>query len=84
MAKLNNPRNAMVISLFSIAIFSIYAPALYNSFIFNYDDQAYVTGNPSVKAGLTHSGAMWAFTAVHSYHEISFWNQQQDHNHLYT
>jgi len=67
MAKLSNHCTLIVIFLFSIAIFVIYAPALYNGFIVNYDDHAYVTGNPSVKAGLTHSGAIWALTAVHSY-----------------
>jgi hypothetical protein len=67
MAKLNSHRISIAIFLLSIAIFSIYAPALYNGFIVNYDDHAYVIGNPSVRAGLTHSGAMWAFTAVHSY-----------------
>jgi tetratricopeptide (TPR) repeat protein len=67
MTKLNSHRNSAVIFLFSIAIFSIYAPALDNGFIVNYDDHAYVTGNPSVRAGLTHWGILWAFTAVHSY-----------------
>jgi hypothetical protein len=67
MAKSNNYRNTIVIFLFSIVIFSIYVPVLHNGFIVNYDDHAYVTGNPSVKAGLTYSGLTWAFTAVHSY-----------------
>lgn len=67
MAKLTNHRNLIVTFLFSIAVFSIYAPGLYNGFIVNYDDHVYVVGNPSVKAGLTHSGVVWAFTAVHSY-----------------
>jgi tetratricopeptide (TPR) repeat protein len=67
MAKSNNHRNSIVIFLFSIAIFSIYLLVLHNGFIVNYDDHAYVTGNRSVREGLTYSGAIWAFTTVHSY-----------------
>jgi tetratricopeptide (TPR) repeat protein len=67
MAKSNDYRNAIIFFLFSIAIFSIYLPVLHNGFIVNYDDHAYVTGNPSVREGLTYSGAIWAFTTVHSY-----------------
>ncbi len=67
MSKWNNHRDLIVFFLFSIVIFSIYVPVLHNGFIVNFDDHAYVTGNPSVRAGLTHSGAIWAFTTVHSY-----------------
>ncbi len=67
MAKSNNRRDLIVICLFSIAIFSIYLPVLHNGFIVNFDDHAYVTGNPSVRAGLTYSGVIWALTTVHSY-----------------
>jgi tetratricopeptide (TPR) repeat protein len=57
----------ILIFLFSILIFGVYVPVLSNNFIINYDDHSYVTGNPSVRAGLTYSGAIWAFTTVHSY-----------------
>ncbi len=60
-------RNSVVIFLFSIAIFCVYLPVFQNGFIVNFDDHAYVIGNPSVKEGLTYGGAVWAFTAVHSY-----------------
>lgn len=67
MAKLNKHRNSILIFLFSIAIFGIYLPALHNGFIVNFDDHAYVTGNPPVREGLTYGGAIWAFSTVHSY-----------------
>ena len=62
-----NHRNVSFLLLFSIVVFAIYAPALFNGFIINLDDHAYVTGNPPVMAGLTWKGVIWAFTAVHSY-----------------
>lgn len=62
-----NHRNAICLLLFSIVTFAIYAPALFNGFIINLDDHAYVTGNPPVTVGLTWRGVTWAFTAVHSY-----------------
>ncbi len=62
-----NHRNVSILLLFSIVVFAIYAPALFNGFIINLDDHAYVTGNPPVMAGLTWEGVTWAFTAVHSY-----------------
>lgn len=67
MIKPFNRRNSILIFLLSILIFSVYVPLLSNDFIINYDDHSYVTGNPSVKAGLTDGGLTWAFTAVHSY-----------------
>ncbi len=67
MAKSSNHRNSIVILLFSVAIFGIYLPALHNGFIANFDDHAYVIGNPSVREGLTYRGVLWAFTAIHSY-----------------
>ncbi|HEV2331215.1 MAG TPA: tetratricopeptide repeat protein [Verrucomicrobiae bacterium] len=42
------------------ATFLIYLPITENSFI-NFDDNAYITDNPHVKAGLTWSGIVWAF-----------------------
>jgi tetratricopeptide (TPR) repeat protein len=67
MAESSSYRNSIVIFLFSIAIFAVYLTALSNGFIVNFDDHAYVIGNPSVKEGLTYRGVLWAFTTVHSY-----------------
>jgi protein O-mannosyl-transferase len=80
MAKSNNHHNSIVIFLFSIAIFSIYFPVLHNGFIVNYDDHAYIIGNPSVREGLTYRGAIWAFTTVHSYnwHPLTWFSHMLD------
>src|SRR5260370_30978497 len=40
-----------------------FAPALANGFT-NYDDPAYVTANPQVRAGLSAAGVAWAFGAL--------------------
>jgi tetratricopeptide (TPR) repeat protein len=42
-----------------------YAPALRASFI-NFDDPAYVVGNPMVRQGLSWAGVLWAFTTGHA------------------
>jgi tetratricopeptide (TPR) repeat protein len=42
------------------ATFILYLASTNNAFI-NFDDNAYVTDNPHVKAGLTWSGIVWAF-----------------------
>jgi len=65
--KPNSHRDSIIIVLLSLVVFCIYAPALSNGFIVNFDDHAYVTGNPIVKGGLTYGGFIWAFTSVHSY-----------------
>src|SRR5262249_16245786 len=50
--------------LFGLSM-GLYAFALRNDFV-NYDDPDYVTGNPSVLAGLSWRSAAWAFRTVHS------------------
>ena len=67
MLRNTNRRDTSLLFLFSIAIFATYIPVLFNGFIINLDDYAYITGNPPVIAGLTWKGIIWAFTAVHSY-----------------
>jgi tetratricopeptide (TPR) repeat protein len=42
----------------------LYAPVRHYGFL-SYDDPAYVTQNPLVKAGLTRDGIVWAWTGVH-------------------
>ncbi len=44
----------------AVGTFALYCPILRDDFI-NFDDNAYVTGNAHVKAGLTKSGIIWAF-----------------------
>src|SRR5690242_6955554 len=41
----------------------VYAQTAHFQFV-NYDDEAYVTQNPWVPAGLTKPGLVWAFTTV--------------------
>ncbi len=44
----------------AIGTFILYRPVSQNGFT-NFDDDAYITGNPHVKAGVTWSGIVWAF-----------------------
>jgi tetratricopeptide (TPR) repeat protein len=44
----------------AIGTFLLYLPVRHNGFT-NFDDDAYITGNPHVKAGVTWSGIVWAF-----------------------
>jgi tetratricopeptide (TPR) repeat protein len=46
----------------------------------NFDDDEYVTENPHVKAGLTHSGIVWAFTKFHSnnWHPVTWISHMTD------
>src|SRR5258706_9889501 len=45
-----------------LAIAAVYSQVSDHEFI-NYDDPAYVTGNPHVRNGLTRDGLIWAFTS---------------------
>jgi hypothetical protein len=47
-----------------VVTLAIYATVRSHEFL-NYDDQDYVTANAQVLAGLTSSGARWAFTTFH-------------------
>src|SRR5580658_8135831 len=40
--------------------FALYFPILSHGFI-NFDDDAYITGDPHVKSGLSWAGILWAF-----------------------
>jgi len=46
----------------------------------NYDDNRYVTDNPSVLRGLTGAGVRWAFTAVHAdnWHPLTWLSHMLD------
>ena len=50
----------------ALALLGVYAPVLGHDYL-NYDDDLYVTANPAVRAGLSASGALWAFTTFHSF-----------------
>ena len=48
------------------ATFAAYEPTLHNGFV-NYDDDVYITENPSVTGGITQDSIVWAFTQPHAY-----------------
>lgn len=54
-------RTALLCLLLMAAVLLAYLPVLHNGFL-NYDDDAYITHNPHVKAGLTWATVKWAFT----------------------
>jgi protein O-mannosyl-transferase len=57
----------------------LYLPVRWNQFI-NYDDPAYVTQNPVVKAGLTGPGVWLAFTSSHAvnWHPVTWLSHMLD------
>ncbi len=65
--------------LLSAAVFCIYAPASAHLFL-DYDDRAYVTGNPMVQQGLSHAGWRWAWTTFHAsnWHPLTWLSHMLD------
>ncbi|MGH8024234.1 MAG: tetratricopeptide repeat protein, partial [Limisphaerales bacterium] len=58
---------------------ALYWPILHHGFI-NYDDPDYILNNPHVKAGLTWSGVIWAFTHAYAanWHPITWISHMLD------
>jgi tetratricopeptide (TPR) repeat protein len=48
----------------AVATFALYSPAIWHPFIFNYDDDVYVTNNSHVQAGLVWLTVSWAMTST--------------------
>src|SRR5262245_28700251 len=74
-------RAELVVGLLLIVLTLVaYGPVCGNDFV-NYDDPAYVTGNPQVQAGLTPQSIAWAFTTTHSgnWHPLTWLSLQLDH-----
>lgn len=67
---------ALLVAGLSIAVFW---PATGNEFIY-FDDDAYVTENPEVNAGLSWAGVRWAFTAVRNanWHPLTWLSHMAD------
>ena len=63
----------------AVATLAVYARTLGNGFLV-YDDQIYITDNPTVKAGLTLEGLRWAFTTGHSanWHPLTWLSHMLD------
>jgi len=58
-------RPLLVGFLLALAIATIYAPVRHHGFV-DFDDQVYVTENPTVRAGLTREGVRYAFVEKHA------------------
>jgi tetratricopeptide (TPR) repeat protein len=54
----------LICLVLALATFIAYGQLQRNGFI-DYDDAAYVTENPQVKAGITRESVVWAFTSSH-------------------
>jgi protein O-mannosyl-transferase len=63
-------RDLTVCLLLAVATLALYSPAIGHPFIFNYDDDVYVTNNPHIQAGLTWEAVRWALTST----EYSNWH----------
>jgi tetratricopeptide (TPR) repeat protein len=57
-------RNLAICLLLAVATFALYSPAIWHPFIFNYDDDNYVTNNSHVQAGLVWDTVAWAMTST--------------------
>jgi hypothetical protein len=66
-------------ALLACVTFAVYLPVLRLDFV-NFDDNAYVTGNGYVSAGLTWRGVMWAFRNFHSsnWHPVTWISHMVD------
>jgi hypothetical protein len=63
-------RNLAICVLLAVATFALYSPAIWPPFIFNYEDNNYVTNNSHVLAGLVWDTASWALRST----EYSNWH----------
>ncbi len=72
-------RTLLLCFLLVAAVLVCYRPVLHNGFL-NYDDDAYITDNPHVKAGLTWSTVKWAFTTYDAanYHPLTWLSHALD------
>ena len=72
-------RKLVLCLLLVVAVLVSYHPAIHNGFL-NYDDDAYITANPHVKAGLTWGTVKWAFTTYDAanYHPLTWLSHALD------
>jgi hypothetical protein len=57
-------RNLAICLLLAVATFALYSPTIWHPFIFNYDDDVYVTNNSHVQAGLVWQTVSWAIRST--------------------
>lgn len=72
-------RTLLFCLILAAAVLVTYRPVLHNGFL-NYDDDAYITDNPHVKAGLTWSTVKWAFSTYDAanYHPLTWLSHALD------
>jgi len=72
-------RPRLVALLLAFVTLVIFLPVVRCGFI-NFDDQVYVTENPTVQAGLTWAGVHWAFTTWHgaNWHPLTWLSHMLD------
>jgi len=72
------PKTVMAIGL-ALLTFAVFAPTLSHAFI-DYDDNAYVYGNPVVARGLFVEGFRWAFSGAHvsNWHPLTWLSHMLD------
>ncbi len=73
------PRRGIICLVLGLITLAVFWPALTHDFLV-YDDQAYVTENPPVRAGLTWPGVVWAFTSfsVTNWHPLTWLSHMLD------
>ncbi len=74
-------RNLAICVLLAVATFALYSPAIWHPFIFNYDDDNYVTNNSHVQAGLVWDTASWALrsTEYSNWHPLTWLSHALDY-----
>jgi Flp pilus assembly protein TadD len=72
-------RNFAICLLLAVGTFAVYSPAVGHPFIFNYDDDNYVTNNLHVQAGLTWPTVRWALTSTDTnWHPVTWFSHALD------
>src|SRR5215472_4850236 len=80
---LRDSRERLIVIFICLALASlvwlVFGQTIHYGFV-NFDDDVYVYKNPQVTAGLTASGASWAFTHVHSsnWHPLTWLSHMLD------
>ena len=72
-------RNLAICLLLAAVTFAVYSPAIGHPFIFNYDDDNYVTNNQHVQAGLTWQTIVWALKSTDTnWHPVTWFSHALD------
>ena len=72
-------RKLILSLLLIVAVLACYRPTIHNGFL-NYDDDAYITANPHIRAGVTWGTVKWAFTTFDAanYHPVTWLSHAVD------